>query len=76
MSKTKQLLDEDRGNQPIDHDKFLDDSYQEQQYHEENKKKPCTTPRISDCCEAPVINFKERDNKDICVKCHEFCKVK
>lgn len=71
------MVDEHRRDQPIDNGKFIDDEYQEQQYHEENKKKlPCATPRISDCCEAPIINFEESDNVDICVKCHKFCDVK
>ena len=68
------MVDEHRRDQAIGHDKFLDDEYQEQYYRE--RKKELENPlRVSDCCEAPITNFREDGYRDICTKCHDVCQA-
>ena len=76
MSKTKRMLEENRGSQPIDHGKFLDDEYQYQHW-QKTITKVGEPPPVSNCHEAPINNFNSSTYSfKICTVCHRFCGVK
>jgi len=68
------MVDEHRRDQPIDNGKFLDDSYQEQEYHEETKRLADKQPLVSNCHNAPVSYFSLKYvTFSICTECKNYC---
>lgn len=74
MSKTKEMLGDNRGESAMDN-RHLDDEYHYQQWCEKIKRHPNQPAIVSNCCEAPVMFFNEDYNNPICTKCHNKCKI-
>lgn len=74
MSKTKEMLGDNRGESAMDN-KHLDDEYQYQQWCEaqETRKQFGDPPPVSECCNDGIIFG---NGYPICKTCLKICNIK